>query len=112
MGVDEQTALCVNSSAIKGMSNTHTRFKVTDVATTAIADRGLLCQVQGRMTRELSGGRYAEAKVERLVLVSARTGESELITEDVFKYLQGSNVIKTLASNKAEKAAKKLASAR
>lgn len=106
-------ALCEDSAAIRDLSSnqagTRREFKVTDVAATPIADRGLLCHVKGKMTNHLAGGRYSEFTTERFALVSARTGESELISEDVFKYLQGSNVIKTLASNKAEKPTKKLA---
>jgi len=107
MGTDKLNQLCQNSAAIQGIANTdpaHQRdFQVTAITTTPIADRGVLCQVKGTLTNHLSGGRYSTATIERLVFLSARTGDAEEVSPETFKYLQSSVVIKSLASNKPKK---------
>lgn len=100
---DALNQLCQNSSVIKSLTVNEAakrqEFLVSSIAATPIADRGLLCQVQGKLNRTLSGGRYSETTTERLVFVSASTGEAEEVNYDQFQFLQQSPVVKTLASN-------------
>ena len=109
MNTDQLNKLCQNSTVIKALSDkaSQQEFKVSSIAATPIADRGLLCQVQGKLSRTLSGGRYSENTIERLVLISARSGDAEEITQEQFQYLQESVVIHALASNKLEEEPKK-----
>lgn len=100
---EKLNTLCENSAAIQGISSQPSRdFEISDVLVTVIGDRGVLCQVKGKLTNHLSGGRISQVKVERFAFISARSGESELVSGDIFHYLNQSPVVKSLASNKIE----------
>lgn len=95
---------CVRNSAFRSIASSdrldglRQSFDVRAVRAEPFSDRGVICQITGRLVTERVGGSITKEEISRVLLVSL-TGEAEVTTMEFVKQLISSNAVTAMASN-------------
>ncbi len=95
---------CVRNSAFRSIASSdrfeglRQSFDVRAVRAEPFSDRGVICQISGRLVTERVGGSITREEISRVLLVSL-TGEAEFASMEFIKQLISSKAVTAMASN-------------